>query len=109
MLANGILLLVRKYSKHAFRRGKHALTRLEGVVSCMAKRQLRMNNRENVRRSLARLTREFDADPDADVQRFRALVSGFSTLLAYDRLAEELAIDERLEALERAAEQRTTR
>ena len=32
------------------------------------------------------------------MQRFRALVSGFSTLLAYDRLAEELAIDERLEA-----------
>ncbi len=40
---------------------------------------------------------------------FRALVSGFSTLLAYDRLAEELAIDERLEALERAAEQQTKR
>ncbi len=75
----------------------------------MAKRQLRMNNRENARRSLARIIREFDADPDADVQRFRALVSGFSTLLAYDRLAEELAIDERLEALERAAEQQTKR
>ena len=54
----------------------------------MAKRQLRMNNRDNARRSLARLIREFDADPDADVQRFRALVSAFSALLAYDRLAE---------------------
>lgn len=70
----------------------------------MKRRQLRMNNRENAQRSLARIIREFDADPHADVQRFRALVSGFSTLLAYDRLAEELAIDERLEALERAAE-----
>ena len=69
--------------------------------------QLRLNNRQNARRSLARLIRDFasapDADPEVDrltIDRFRAAVYGLSQLLAYDRAAEELAIADRLDAIE---------
>ena len=69
-------------------------------------RQLRLKDRQASRRSLARVIREFDADPKADVARFRALVHGFATLLAFDRAAEELDIGERLEQLEAALRER---
>ena len=64
-------------------------------------RQLRLNTRANARGSLARVLRDFDADADADPVRFRAVLHGFNVLLAYDRLAEELDIEERLAEIER--------
>ena len=52
-------------------------------------------------RAAERWLRDFDADADADPVRFRAVLHGFNVLLAYDRLAEELDIDERLAEIER--------
>lgn len=69
-------------------------------------RQLRLANRHAARRSLARVIREFDRDPKADVARFRALIHSFATLLSFDRAAEELDIGERLDQLEKALRQR---
>ena len=69
--------------------------------------QLRLNNRQNARSSLARLIRDFasapDADPEVDrvrVDRFRVLVYGMQSLLAYDKAADADAIEARLAALE---------
>ena len=69
--------------------------------------QLRLNNRQNARSSLARLIRDFasapDADPEVDrvrVDRFRALTYGMQSLLAYDKAADADLILERLAALE---------
>ena len=65
-------------------------------------RQLRLRTRDAARQSLARIIRDFDRDPNADVARFKATVHAMSALLAYDRVADELALDERLNALEAA-------
>ena len=70
--------------------------------------QLRLNNRANARSSLARLTRELasapaDEDPEVArlrVDRYRVLVYGLQTLLAFDKAADADAILERLAALE---------
>ena len=71
--------------------------------------QLRLNTRDNARRSLARLIRDFHADPAADVDRFKALVHALNVLLAYDKTAEELALGERLDAIEAALAEREAR
>ena len=71
--------------------------------------QLRLNNRQNARRSLARLTREFaDApvDDDPEVARlatdkYRALTYGLMTMLAFDKHADEMLISSRLAEIEK--------
>ena len=69
--------------------------------------QLRLNNRANARSSLARLIRDFasapDADPEVDrvrVDRFRVLVYGMQSLLAYDKAGDADEILARLATLE---------
>ena len=71
-------------------------------------RQLRLNTRQNARRSLCRLIREFDADPDANVSRFIAKTRAIRQLLDWDRFDVEVEwqervarVEERLEAIER--------
>ena len=70
-------------------------------------RQLRLRTRDAARQSLARIIRDFDRDPNADVARFKATVHAMSALLAYDRVADEFALDERLTALEAALARRS--
>ena len=65
-------------------------------------RRLTLNTRDNARRSLARLIREFHADPDADPDRFKATVHALSVLLQFDRAAAELDLHARLDAIEAA-------
>ena len=47
-------------------------------------RKLRMNTLRNARRSVTRLIKDFDADPESDPDRFRALMAAFRVLLNYD-------------------------
>ena len=70
-------------------------------------RQLRINTRQNARKSLTRIIREFDADPEANHVRFKAMLHGFNTLLAYDKVAEETELLERIEALEQRVQEMT--
>jgi|GEM_PF-3045833 len=62
--------------------------------------RLLLKDRESSRQSLARVLREFSRDPGADVQRFRAMLHGFNTLLSFDRVGLDEDILARLEKLE---------
>ena len=59
-------------------------------------RQLRLVTREAARKSLARMIRNFDRDLTPDVQKFKAVVHAFSVLLQFDRVAEELNLEDRI-------------
>ena len=65
--------------------------------------RLLLKDRESSRQSLARALREFARDPEADVQRFRAMLHGFNTLLSYDRVGLDEDIIARIERLEAVA------
>jgi hypothetical protein len=73
-------------------------------------RLLRLNTVKNCRRTLARLMRDFHAQPDADVTRFRALVYSikamgelFSVEAQLDVVARLDSIDKRLDELKAGA------
>ena len=66
----------------------------------MATEKLWLNSAENVRRSIARVVRKFNADPNADVARFRALVYGIKGVIEALRFEKELELEQRIEALE---------
>lgn len=68
--------------------------------------QLRLNTLENSRKSYARVIREYQAGNIED-QQARTLGYLLSGLLSYWRLESDLRVEERLEKIERALEERT--
>jgi hypothetical protein len=62
--------------------------------------RLLLGSPKNARRTLSRLCREFHGNPEADVQRFRALVYAIKTVTELYAIEREEAIIARLDRIE---------
>lgn len=70
----------------------------------MALKQLRLNSLENNRKTLSKLLREFHADKEPDISKFKAEVNCFNILLSHWKVEKDIQIEERIEAIETALE-----
>ena len=63
-----------------------------------------LTSHKKARKHLAKFINEFNQAEDPDIPRYRCLTFMFNALLQYFQLESNLAIEERLEAIERKLE-----